>query len=100
MVRDGEHEEGRCRKQQAQQEQPQHLHDHPRREDALYRPRRGQHQIQVGVQQQGIDAKDETAENQDPGVSEERKAQQLHVVDPHGYSVCGLETKPGDYRLP
>ena len=100
MIGNGQHEKGGCRKQQAQQEQPEHLDDHPPGQDALHRPRCRQQEIQVGVQEQGVEAEDKAAENQNSGVGEEGQAQDVQVVDPHGYPVGRLHGEPGDQRLP
>ena len=100
VIGDGQDDQGGCCKQQAQQEQPEHLDDHPPRQDALHRPGCGQQEIQVGVQQQGVEAEDETAENQDRGVGEERQAQEVQVVEPYRYPVGRLDGEPGDEGLP
>ena len=100
LIDDREQHEGGSGEQQAQHEEPHDLHHHPAGEHAFHRARCGEQHVEVGVEQQGVEAEHQAAEDQHAGISKEGQAQQVKGVDPYRHPVGGLHAEPGDKPLP
>ena len=100
MIGECQDEQSRQGEHQAQQQQSQDLDHHSAGQHTLDRKRRSEQQVQVGIEQQGVEAEEQAAEDQDTGIAEKCEAQQVNGIELDWCPLGGLNADPGDDRFP